>query len=285
MTTLLPAARSRRLAGLRTLVVGAGEAGRALSRDLLRVPEFGLEPLGFLDDDPAKPGVNNVLGRLDETTRVVLAHAVEVVVVAIPGLSPERFRQVAAGASAAGASMWYLPSFIAALRRDVVGSGMRSLDVHHLIGRSEMHVVSPQARVTIEGKRVLVTGAGGSIGSELCRQVRGFEPSRLFMLDHDESNLHRLQLELYGEALLDDDIVISDIRDRARVDQVFRELRPEVVFHAAAHKHLPLLERHPCEGVKSNVIGTGNLVRAALAVGVDRFVLISSDKAADPISV
>ncbi|MCQ9132186.1 DegT/DnrJ/EryC1/StrS family aminotransferase [Streptomyces hilarionis] len=276
--------------GLRTLVVGAGEAGRALARDLARTPQFGLYPVGFLDDDPDKRraaviGELPVLGEVDGVRETVLAHGIEAVVVAIPGLGRERFRQVVGAAEATGASVRYLPSFIAALRRDVVGSDMRALNVHQLIGRTEMHVVSPGARSTVAGRRVLVTGAGGSIGSELCHQVRAFGPSRLFLLDHDESNLHRLQLELYGDALLSDDIVISDIRDRPRIDQVFRELRPEIVFHAAAHKHLPLLERHPCEGVKSNVRGTENVVRAAAAAGTERFVLISTDKAADPVSV
>jgi FlaA1/EpsC-like NDP-sugar epimerase len=281
---------AHRPAGLRTLVIGAGEAGQALARDLARTPQFGLDPVGFLDDDPAKCrtaliGDLPVLGELDDARAAALAHRIEVVVVAIPGLVRDRFRRVARAAEATGASVRYLPSFVAALRRDVVGSDMRALDVHGLIGRSEMHVVSPEARSTIAGRRVLVTGAGGSIGSELCHQIRAFGPSRLFLLDHDESNLHRLQLELYGDALRSDDIVISDIRDRPRIDQLFHDLRPEVVVHAAAHKHLPLLERHPCEGVKSNVRGTDNLVRAAVATGTERFVLISTDKAADPVSV
>ncbi|MFI9828596.1 DegT/DnrJ/EryC1/StrS family aminotransferase [Streptomyces sp. NPDC051913] len=284
-----PTAR-RRSGGLRTLVVGAGEAGQALARDLAHTPQFGLEPVGFVDDDPAKReataiGGLAVLGELDGTREIALAHRIEVVVVAIPGLRPERFRRVARAAEATGASVRYLPSFIAALRRDVVGSDMRVLDVNELIGRPEVHVAGPETRSTVAGRRVLVTGAGGSIGSELCHQIRAFGPSRLFLLDHDESNLHRLQLELYGDALRSDDIVISDIRDRPRIDQVFRDLRPEVVVHAAAHKHLPLLEQHPCEGVKSNVRGTENLVRAAAATGTERFVLISTDKAADPVSV
>ncbi|MEY9964994.1 FlaA1/EpsC-like NDP-sugar epimerase [Streptacidiphilus sp. MAP12-16] len=272
---------------LRTLIVGAGEAGWALARDLLRVPEFGLAPVGFLDDDPAKAGnrMLPLLGNLDQTESAVTAHSIEAVVVAIPGLSAERFQQVAAAGAAAGASVRYLPSFIAALRRDVVGGDLRALDVNRLIGRQEVHVVGAEARRTIAGRRVLVTGAGGSIGSELCRQVYGFGPSRLFLLDHDESNLHRLQLELYGSAVNVDDVVISDIRDRARLEQVFHELRPEVVFHAAAHKHLPILEHHPCEGVKSNVLGTDHLVQVAIETGVRRFILISTDKAADPISV
>jgi len=273
---------------MRTLVVGAGVAGRALARDLTEAPEFGLSPVGFLDDDPKKRGLPDVpvLGKLDVLTQVALAEQIDVVVLAIPGLSPAVFREVAASAAAAGASVRYLPSFVAALERTVVGSDMRWLDVGRLIGRDEIHVVSPEARTVIANKCVLVTGAGGSIGSELCRQVFGFGPRRLIMLDHDESNLHRLQLELWGEGLLDDeDCIVADIRDRERINQIFADAKPDVVFHAAAHKHLPLLERHPCEAIKSNIRGTENVLWAALQHRAERFILISTDKAADPSSI
>jgi FlaA1/EpsC-like NDP-sugar epimerase len=273
---------------LRTLVIGAGVAGRALARDLAAAPEFGLEPIGFLDDDPTKPGSEDipVLGTLDDLTEIARAHAIDVVVLAIPKLEPAAFHKVAASAASVGASVRYLPTFIDAVERAVVGSDMRWLDVGRLIGRDEIHVVSPEAGAIIEGRCVLVTGAGGSIGSELCRQVFGFGPRRLIMLDHDESNLHRLQLELWGEGLLDDeDCVVADIRDRGRIDQIFAETKPDVVFHAAAHKHLPLLERHPCEAVKSNVRGTENVLWSAIEHEAERFILISTDKAADPSSV
>ena len=163
---------------------------------------------------------------------------------------------------------------------------MRTLQIGPLIGRPEIHVTSRGSRDVVTGKRVLITGAGGSIGSELCRQVAACRPEELVMLDHDESNLHRLQLEVWGQGLLDNDsVVVGDIRDRERLHQVFREHRPQVVFHAAALKHLPILERHPCEGVKSNVGGTENLVEVSIAHEVERFVLISTDKAANPTSV
>jgi FlaA1/EpsC-like NDP-sugar epimerase len=163
---------------------------------------------------------------------------------------------------------------------------MRWLDTSRLLGRDEIHVVSQEAGAEITDRVVLVTGAGGSIGSELCRQVFGFGPRRLLMLDHDESNLHRLQLELWGDGLLDnDDCIVADIRDRERIDQIFAHTRPDVVFHAAAHKHLPLLERHPCEAVKSNIRGTENVLWASLKYESDKFILISTDKAADPTSV
>jgi FlaA1/EpsC-like NDP-sugar epimerase len=274
--------------GLRTLIVGAGEAGRALARDLEKVEDFGLAPIGFLDDDPTKRVVRRlpVLGTLSDLLSVATVQRVDVVLLAIPGLPIAEVRRLAMTAAEVGVSVRHLPSFIAMLQRDVVGTDLRSLEVGSLIGRPEVHVVAAEVRETIHGKRVLVTGAGGSIGSELCRQVHGFGPERLVMLDHDESNLHRLQLEMTGEALLDsDDLVVADIRDAARVRQIIAEVQPDVIFHAAALKHLPMLERHPCEGVKSNVLGTLNLVQAAIDVGVGRFVFISTDKAADPTSV
>jgi FlaA1/EpsC-like NDP-sugar epimerase len=273
---------------MRAIVVGAGVAGHALARDLSKAPEFGLAPIGFLDDDPKKSGLPGIprLGTLAELTAIAIEHRAHVVVLAIPRLDPGTFREVASAAAAAGASVRYLPSFVGALERRVVGSDMRWLDVGRLIGRDEIHVVSPQAGTIISDKVVLVTGAGGSIGSELCRQVFGFGPRRLVMLDHDESNLHRLQLELWGEGLLDDDdCVVADVRDRERIDQIFADARPDLVFHAAAHKHLPLLERHPCEAVKTNIRGTENVLWAALRNEAERFILVSTDKAADPSSV
>ncbi|HSV40496.1 MAG TPA: nucleoside-diphosphate sugar epimerase/dehydratase [Nocardioidaceae bacterium] len=276
------------LALMRTLVVGAGVAGRALARDLAAAPEYGLQPVGFLDDDPdltqALP--LPVLGRLDELTSIALAVRAEAVVLAIPRLSNERFRDLVSRATAAGVAVRYLPSFVAALEREVGGSDVRWLDVARLLGRDEIHVVSPEAGAEIHGRTVLVTGAGGSIGSELCRQVFGFGPKRLVLLDHDESNLHRLELELYGDGTLDnDDCIVADIRDARRIEQLFADIQPDLVFHAAAHKHLPLLERHPCEAVKSNVRGTENVLWAAIKHEVDKFILISTDKAADPSSV
>jgi FlaA1/EpsC-like NDP-sugar epimerase len=259
-----------------------------MARDLRRVPEFGLEPVGFLDDNIAKRSVGGlpVLGRIHDLADVIPRHRIDVVIIAIPALPSWEIRRIAEIASGAGISVSYLPSFIAARERDARLTDLRHLRVDRLLGREELRVVRSSSRAVVEGKRVLVTGAGGSIGGELCRQLRRFGPSALYLLDHDESNLHHLQLQLDGEALLDsDELLIADIRDRARVRQIFRDVRPEVVFHAAAHKHLPLLERHPCEGVKSNVLGTRHLVQSAVEVGTERFLLISTDKAADPTSV
>jgi len=277
-------------AGLRTIVIGAGAAGRALSRDLQRVTSFGLSPVCFLDDDLRlhRRRITGlpVLGTLDELEEVIDATGAEVVVLAIPSLPHAAVRELGRRSAARGVSVRHLPPFLAALQRDVAGTDMRALQIGPLIGRPEIHVTRPGVCDVITGKRVLITGAGGSIGSELCRQVAAFGPEELVMLDHDESNLHRLQLDVWGQGLLDNDsVVVADIRDRERLHQIFRQHRPQVVFHAAALKHLPILERHPCEGVKSNVGGTENLVEVAVAHEVERFVLISTDKAANPTSV
>jgi FlaA1/EpsC-like NDP-sugar epimerase len=273
---------------LRCLIVGAGQAGAAMARELRRVPSLGLQPVGFLDDHPSQSRVQGlpVLGPAAALPEVAERLGVDVVILAIPSLPTHEVRRLAATASEAGVSVRYLPSFVSALERDARLGDLRHLHVSELLGRNEVHVVRQASRKIIDGKRVLVTGAGGSIGSELCRQIRGFGPSALYSLDHDESNLHRLQLHLDGQALLQsDELIIADIRDAARIRQIFRSIRPEVVFHAAAHKHLPLLERHPCEGVKSNVMGTRHLVEAAVETHAERFILISTDKAADPTSI
>jgi FlaA1/EpsC-like NDP-sugar epimerase len=279
---------AQRRSGLRTLIVGAGSAGRTLARDLRSVTDYGLWPVAFLDDDPTKRRAAGlpVVGPLESLAQAVHESRIEVVAVAIPSLPPRRVREIVRVASGLGIRVRYLPSFLAAVEHEARAADLRTLRIDHLLGRQEHQSLTGACEETLRNRRILVTGAGGSIGSELCRQIRGARPSALFLLDHDESNLHRLQLELQGRALLDDDaLIIADIRDRSRVDQIIHAVRPDVIFHAAAHKHLPLLETHPCEGVKSNVLGTHNLIRAAEQAGVGTFILISTDKAADPRSV
>jgi O-antigen biosynthesis protein WbqV len=186
-----------------------------------------------------------------------------------------------------GVRLLRLPSIVELAHHDALNLvPMREINIEELLAREPIELDRLAIGRLIHGKRVLITGAGGSIGSELCRQVSEFGPAELVMLDHDESNLHRMQMELQGEADLDSDSVeVADIRDAERIHQIFCDRRPEIVFHAAALKHLPVLERHPCEGVKSNVRGTENLVEAAVIHEAERFVLVSTDKAANPTSV
>jgi len=274
--------------GLATLIVGAGSAARTVMRDLRSCPDYGLRPVGLLDDDPGIRSVfgTPVLGTLADLRRVVREHQIQAVIIAIPSLGPATLSRFVRAAADTGAHVRYLPSFLSALERAARAADMRAVSFSDLLGRAERRILEPSVQAMLTGTRVLVTGAGGSIGQELCRQIRSHDPASLHMLDHDESNMHTLQLELNGRALLDSpEIIIADIRDETRIQQVFRAVRPHVVFHAAAHKHLPLLESHPGEGVKTNVLGTQNVVRAAAGSGTARLLLISTDKAAEPRSI
>ena len=273
---LRPWDRSRKEApGLATLIVGAGSAARTLMRDLRNCPDYGLRPAGLLDDDPGIMSVfgTPVLGGLADLRRVVRDHQIQAIIIAIPSLPPAELSLLVRAAADTGAHVRYLPSFLSALERAARAADMRTVSYSDLLGRAERKILESSVQEMLAGARVLVTGAGGSIGQELCRQIRSHDPASLHMLDHDESNMHTLQLELNGRALLDSaEIIIADIRDETRIRQVFRSVRPDVVFHAAAHKHLPLLEQHPGEGVKTNVLGTQNVVRAAAECGTGRFV-------------
>jgi FlaA1/EpsC-like NDP-sugar epimerase len=286
---LRPWDRSRKeVPGLTTLIVGAGSAARTLMRDLRNCPDYGLRPAGLLDDDPGIMSVfgTPVLGGLADLRRVVRDHQIQAIIIAIPSLPPAELSLLVRAAADTGAHVRYLPSFLSALERAARAADMRTVSYSDLLGRAERKILESSVQEMLAGARVLVTGAGGSIGQELCRQIRSHDPASLHMLDHDESNMHTLQLELNGRALLDSaEIIIADIRDETRIRQVFRSVRPDVVFHAAAHKHLPLLEQHPGEGVKTNVLGTQNVVRAAAECGTGRFLLISTDKAAEPQSI
>jgi FlaA1/EpsC-like NDP-sugar epimerase len=204
----------------------------------------------------------------------------------MPSAPGHVLRDLVAEASRAGLPVQTLPSLAELMRPTVEVADIRPITEADLLGRRQIDTDVAAIAGYVRGRRVLVTGAGGSIGSELCRQLCRFEPLQLVMLDRDESALHAVQLSIEGRALLDDpNLVVADIRDEARLHEVFERHQPQVVFHAAALKHLPLLEQHPSEGVKTNIWGTQHVLRAARSVGVSRFVNISTDKAANPVSV
>jgi dTDP-glucose 4,6-dehydratase len=226
-----------------------------------------------------------VRGTRDDLAEVAEATGAETLLVAVPSAKAALIKDLAARAREVGLEVRVLPT-----AADLVGrmsvADVRPPTVDDLLGRDPVDIDLESVVDTVRGKRVLVTGAGGSIGSELSRQVRGFGPSELILLDRDESALHGLQLSMEGRALLDTDmLVVADIRDRDRMFEVFSQYQPDVVFHAAALKHLTLLETHPEEGIKTNAIGTKHVLDAAQHCGVERFVNISTDKAADPSSV
>jgi FlaA1/EpsC-like NDP-sugar epimerase len=209
----------------------------------------------------------------------------DVLIVAIPSASSGLIRELDALARAVPIEVLVLPPVSGLLGPHVTVGDLRELDVSDLLGRHPIDTDIDSIAHYLTNRRVLVTGAGGSIGSELCRQLSRFGPERLVMLDRDESALHQTQLSIEGRALLDSpDIVLADIRDGGQVERIMQEVRPHVVFHAAALKHMPLLERFPAEAVKTNIWGTQAVLTAAAAAGVERFINISTDKAANPLN-
>jgi FlaA1/EpsC-like NDP-sugar epimerase len=285
--------KSRRPSGdsaTRALVFGAGEAGAQLLTSMLRNPASPYIPVGLLDDDTTKRNLNimgvPVLGDRTAIPRAALRTGATSLIIAVPEAGGDMVRQLSDLALDADLDLKILPP-LEELLDGVVGlSDVRSVTEADLLGRHEIDTDIDAIAGYLTAKRVLVTGAGGSIGSELCRQISRFAPAALVMLDRDESALHGVQLAIEGRAMLDSrNLVVADIRDERRLRQVFEEHEPEVVFHAAALKHLPLLEMHPREAFKTNVVGTGTLLEVSTDYDVTRFINISTDKAADPVSV
>jgi FlaA1/EpsC-like NDP-sugar epimerase len=274
----------------RMIVIGAGEGGQQIITSLLRTPNGRYLPVALIDDDPTKQRLRirnvPVAGMQADLAKVAARYNAQVALLAIPSAASTLIREYADQASEAGLKLLVLPS-VSELYGAAIGTAdIRPVTNADLLGRHEVDTDVDSIAGYVTGKRVLVTGAGGSIGSELSRQLYRFAPAQLILLDRDESALHAVQLSIEGRALLDSrNLVVCDIRDVDRIKQVFDEHRPEVVFHAAALKHLPLLEMHPIEALKTNVWGTQVLIDAALASGTERFVNISTDKAADPTSV
>ncbi len=228
-----------------------------------------------------------VLGRTTDLTEVAAEVGARTAIVAIPSASADLMRQLSTLAREAGVDLKVLPKTSELLHSGRVAiSDVRDIDVTDLLGRHQIDTDVASIADYLTDKRVLVTGAGGSIGSELCRQIAKFGPAELMMLDRDESALHAVELSIYGKAMLDtDETVLGDIRDTAFIHDLFEQRRPQVVFHAAALKHLPLLEKAPGEAIKTNVWGTLTLLEAAAEFGVEKFVNVSTDKAANPTSV
>jgi FlaA1/EpsC-like NDP-sugar epimerase len=271
------------------LVFGAGQGGESLITALLRSQDSPYYPVALLDDDPKLYNLQllgvRVRGGRDAIGPVAAATGARTLLVAIPSADADLLREISGIAENAGLAVKVVPRVADLIDGRVGVADIRDLDLADLLGRRQISTDMSGAANYLTGRRVLVTGAGGSIGSELCRQIARFTPAKLIMLDRDESALRAVQLSISGRAMLDDDaIVLADIRDGELITRLFTERRPQVVFHAAALKHLPLLERFPGESVKTNVWGTLTILRTALACGVERLVNISTDKAANPAS-
>jgi FlaA1/EpsC-like NDP-sugar epimerase len=286
------------------LIVGAGAAGSVILKDLLRSPSLGWHPVGLVDDDRRKVGRRlhgvPVRGPRAAIPRLVKELKADVVLLAIPSATSELVREVAGLCERALTTLKVLPSVHETVGGKVTIHDIRDLRIEDLLGRQQVDTDLDAVKAMLRNRRVLVTGAGGSIGSEIARQVANFGPASLVLLDHDETHLHDVVMSLdeYRAELsqatgvidlagtgMELETVLADIRDRERVFSVFVKHRPEIVFHAAAHKHVPVLEGHPAEALATNVLGTANLADAAVANGVGHFVLISTDKAINPVSV
>jgi FlaA1/EpsC-like NDP-sugar epimerase len=272
-----------------TLIYGAGFLGNSLLTRMMQDPDSPYVPVGLIDDDPSKKHLRltgvQVLGRGDDLPAIIRRTRATVLVLAFAHVEASVVRRISDAVAGLNVRVLVLPPL-----RDMLGGGapdgfsdFRDVAVEDLIGRRPVDITVDEIAGYIKGKRVLVTGAGGSIGSELCRQIVQFSPAELIMLDHDETGLQQTQISITGRGLLAGrDTVLANIRDAAALRDIFTDRRPEVVFHAAALKHAPLLQQYPVEAWKTNVCGTLNVLRAAQRAGVSHFVNISTDKAANP---
>ncbi|WP_167199883.1 nucleoside-diphosphate sugar epimerase/dehydratase [Brevibacterium pigmentatum] len=280
---------TRPLQGERVLVVGAGAAAESLIRQMLSDPDGAYLPVGLIDDDPRKRQLSihgvRVRGTSEDIAEVAGWLNVSGAIVAIADSEADFLQICRDRLQPTGKWLRTIPPLAEMVNRKVEIGDIRDIKVEDLIGRAPVHTDLAEIAKKVAGKRVLVTGAGGSIGSELCRQLFALHPESLVMLDRDETALHGVELTLYGSALLmSQNTVLADIRDRSALDHIFAEAKPQIVFHAAALKHLPMLQRFPEEAWKTNVHGTLNVLEAARTVGVETFVNISTDKAAAPTS-
>ncbi|MBL6965617.1 MAG: polysaccharide biosynthesis protein [Anaerolineales bacterium] len=274
----------------RVLVVGAGDAGALVVREIQKNQQLNLEPVCFLDDDVVKQksqihGVP-VVGTLEDLPRIINMRAIQEVIIAIPTAPGDVVRRVAEACRQEKVTFRTMPGIYELIGGRVSVNRLRQVNIDDLLRRASAMSDDRRIGSLIAGKRVLVTGAGGSIGTELCRQISRWGPSSLIMLGHGENSIFRIFLDLYDSHPDQPKYpVIADIRDRDRLNTIFDNLRPQVVFHAAAHKHVPLMEVNVEEAITNNILGTRNIVEVSVNAGVEHLVMISSDKAIRPTSV
>jgi FlaA1/EpsC-like NDP-sugar epimerase len=280
--------RGTRRVGLRVAIVGSHDAGAAAIREMLRSPGAGLVPVAVFDDDVRSHGLSMigvpVVGSIDDIPLAASRYTLQQVLLAIPRPPPETVERVLQACNTAGLTMKVLPGvshLVDGTRPSPSLRQVREPQIEDLLGREPVPIDLATVRRSLEGRRVLVTGAGGSIGSEICRQVAELDPSLLVLLDHDETHLHDTAATVGVPCVQ----ALVDITNRPALLETFDLYRPEIVFHAAAHKHVPVLEQYPIEAATNNVFGTINVVDVSVQVGVQRFVQISSDKAVRPSSV
>ncbi len=272
------------------LIVGAGDAGEKVIREIAAHPELNYRIVGILDDNPHKK-LNKihgfpVLDRIEGLPSVVRRYNVDTIIIAIPSASRQLLRKIVSLASDTPAEIKTLPSIWEIIDGKVTINSIRDVKLEDLLPRPEIVTDTSDIEKYVSGKKILVTGAGGSIGSEIARQVAKFGPALLILLDKSENGVFRVEMYLKEKFnYVKENTVVCDIRNRGKIFRIFEKYKPDVVFHAAAHKHVPLMEKNPDEAVTNNIFGTKNLLDAALNSGVCRFVNISTDKAVNPTSV
>lgn len=274
----------------RALIIGAGDAGAMVIREMYNHEELGMYPVAVIDDDDVKYGkkINNVpvIGTRYRIEEVVIKKSIDIIIIAIPSIHKSDRREIIEMCKRTGAEVKILPGVYEFIEGNISISHLRNVEIEDLLGRDPIELNVEQISGYIKDSVVLVTGGGGSIGSELCRQIAYFNPKELLILDIYENNAYDIQNELLRKyPNLNLNTIIASIRDKERIMDIFNKYKPQIIFHAAAHKHVPLMEYNPMEAIKNNVFGTLNLVQAADQYKVKRFVQISTDKAVNPTNV
>ncbi|MDP3560159.1 MAG: nucleoside-diphosphate sugar epimerase/dehydratase [Legionellaceae bacterium] len=272
----------------RVLIIGAGQAGEGLLRDLIRVGAYN--PVGLLDDNLRKHGMNihgvRVLGAIRDVHQIVVDKQVELIFIAIPSARPIAMRRIVSLCEKAQVPFRTLPGLETIASGKVEMHALREVKIEDLLGRDQLQLEWAKLSLTLHNKRIIVTGGGGSIGSELCRQIMCLLPEKLLIIDHSEFNLYSIEQELLKKYQKEQfEIVLLSVTDRARISSLFFEFQPHIIFHAAAYKHVPMLEQQARTAVLNNILGTQIVAEASAAVAAEKFVLISTDKAVNPTNV
>ncbi|MFD0826432.1 polysaccharide biosynthesis protein [Neobacillus sp. M.A.Huq-85] len=275
----------------KTLIIGAGSAGTMVARQLQKNQEIDLKPVAFIDDDPVKYKLDilgvPVVGNSDCIVQTVEKYQIDNIVIAIPSLTQRELTRIFDECAKTKAKTQIIPKLEDLMTGKISVNQFRDVQVEDLLGREPVVLDIQGISAKVAGKTVLVTGAGGSIGSEICRQICKFNPSKIVLVGHGENSIYQIDMELRNKYQKQIEIVpiIGDIQDRTRIFEIIEEHKPFVVYHAAAHKHVPLMEYNSREAVKNNIFGTKNVAEAAETFGVHTFVMISSDKAVNPPNV
>ena len=275
----------------KVLIVGAGEAGNMIIRELFKNTELRKIPVAVVDDDKNKQGKYvydvPVLGTIDDIEQIVKTHSIEEIIICIANINPKRKREIINICKKTNLKIKTIPGIYEIIDGKVNVTKLRDVQIEDLLGRNQVEINLNDMHGIIKNKIIMVTGGGGSIGSELCRQIAKYEPKQLIILDIYENNAYDIQQELirHYQEELNLKVLISSVRDEDKMNTIFENYRPEIVFHAAAHKHVPLMEDSPCEAIKNNVFGTLNVAKLSNKYKIEKFVLISTDKAVNPTNI